>query len=224
MRIRKLEDIRRHLPAHPGIQGKEEYFNSVVLLLLIPVDDEYHFVFQKRCPDIRQGGEICLPGGKYDPEKDLSLEMTAIRETSEELGIPGNMMRIIGRLDTVIAPMGATVDVFVGTSDVLLEEFKINTEEVEKVFSIPVSWFEQNSPEEYQVMLKVFPSYIDETTQQEIILLPSEALGLPEQYRKPWGGFKHKVFVYKTSEGIIWGITARVILDFVRRINQSSEY
>ena len=215
----ELKFLKESLSAIPGINGKEEYYNSVVLVLLTLINDEYHIVFEKRCKDIRQGGEVCLPGGMYEEDKDTSLEMTALRETREELGVSPEEIEIIGRLDTVVALMGTTVDVFVGITQMKPEEMRINPEEVERIFTLPVSYFQQNEPEKYQVMTKIHPSYIDAKTQQEMILLPSAKLGLPERYKKPWGGFRHKVLVYKTEEGIIWGITARIIFDLVSRID-----
>jgi hypothetical protein len=144
--------------------------------------------------------------------------MTALRETREELGVLPEEIEIIGRLDTVVALMGTTVDVFVGITQVKPDKMRINPEEVERIFTLPVSYFQQNDPEKYQVMTKIHPSYIDAKTQQEMVLLPSAKLGLPVRYRKPWGGFRHKVLVYKTAEGIIWGITARIIFDLVSRL------
>lgn len=221
MKKDELEVLRRNLPVCPGINGKGEYYNSVVLVLLTLINDEYQIVFEKRCKDIRQGGEICLPGGMYDAEQDASLEMTALRETREELGVAAEEIEIVGRLDTVVALMGTTVDVFVGITRVKPEEMRINPDEVERIFTLPVSYFQQNEPEKYQVMTKIHPSYIDVETQREVILLPSARLGLPKRYRKSWGGFRHKVLVYKTNEGIIWGITARIIFDLVSRAQGS---
>lgn len=212
-----LNDIKQKLPTIPGINGRDEYFNSVVLLLLIEVNGEYHIVFEKRANNIPQAGEICLPGGKCELEE--SLETTAIRETTEELGIPAERIQIIGRLDTLIAPLGVIVDVFVGTSDISLEEMLINTHEVSKVFSVPLSYFEQTKPEEYKVMIKVHPTYIDEATKQEVVLLPWQELGVPEKYASPWGKLSNQIFVYKTEGEVIWGITARIVRDFVGKIN-----
>ena len=223
MKRDELEALKSKLPSIPSINGKDEYYNSVVLVLLTLLNDEYHIVFEKRCKDIRQGGEICLPGGMYEKEQDASLEMTALRETREELGISADKIEIIGRLDTVVALMGTTVDAFVGVTGVRPEEMKINPEEVERVFTLAVSYFQQTKPEKYQVMTKIHPSYIDVETRQEVVLLPAAKLGLPERYRKPWGGFRHKVLVYQTVEGVIWGITARIIYDLVSRAQGSKE-
>ena len=76
-----IEGLKDKLPVVPGINGKEEYFNSAALVLLMLVNEEYHFVFEKRAANIRQAGEICFPGGKFDPDQDASFLDTAIRET-----------------------------------------------------------------------------------------------------------------------------------------------
>lgn len=142
----------------------------------------------------------------------------AVRETSEELGIPPEDIRIIGRMDTVVALMGATVDVVLGVADIGIADMRINKAEVERVFTLPVSFFEDSQPEEHHVLLKVHPSDIDKETGEEIVLLPSEELGLPERYRKPWGGYRYRVLAYRTPQGVIWGITARIISEFISRL------
>ena len=214
MKIAEFESLKNKLPGSPSLEGRDDYFRSVVLLLLIPIGDDYHILFEKRASGIRQGGEISLPGGGYD-DHDVSGEATAIRETVEELGIPAQRISIVGRLDSVFAPMGALVDVFVGVSDIDMNELKPNRDEVEKAFALPVSYFRDNEPMEYKVMVEVHPSYTDRKTGEETVLLPSRELGLPERYWKTWGGFNHKVLVYKTVEGVIWGITARIIREFL---------
>jgi 8-oxo-dGTP pyrophosphatase MutT (NUDIX family) len=217
MKMIDLDKLKKNLPANPGIQG-EEYFSSVVLLLLVPVNGEYHILLEKRAPSIRQGGEISLPGGMSD-ESDSSLEATAIRETAEEVGIAAEKIRIVGRLDSVFAPMGAIVNVVVGVADIEPAEIKRNPEEVEKAFLVPVSFFERSDPEVYTVVTEVHPSYIDKSTGEEVTLFPAKELGLPKRYWNTWGGFRHKVFVYKTDEGTIWGLTARILVDFAKKLN-----
>ncbi len=216
MKIDDLDKLRHSLPENPGIQS-EEYFTSVVLLLLVPVNGEYYILFEKRASSIRQGGEISFPGGMSD-ESDSTLEATAIRETAEEVGIAAEKIRILGRLDSVFAPMGAMVNVFVGVADIEPGEINGNPEEVEKAFLIPVSYFEKNGPETYTVITEVHPSYTDSSTGEEVVLFPAKELGLPKRYWNSWGGSRHKVFVYKTDEGTIWGLTARILVDFMKKL------
>lgn len=209
--------IKGKLPTQVQINGKEEFFQSVVLLLLIQRDGEYHIVFEKRAANISQAGEISLPGGRID-DTDSGAEHTAIRETTEELGIPAERIEIIGRLDTVVAPIGAMIDVCVGISDIAFEDLKPNQDEVQRVFSIPLSYFQTNQPEEYGVLIKVHPTFIDPQTNEEVILFPSTKLDIPPKYHKPWGNLKNKVYVYKTEGEVIWGITARIVKDFVEKM------
>lgn len=153
--MNQIEQLQGRLPANPGIHAKEEYINTAVLVLLVFIGGEYHFVFQKRGPKIRQNGEICFPGGVYNPE-DGTPEQTAVRETVEEMGIPA-----------------------------------------EKI--------------------------VDEEAGKEVVLFPARELGLPERYAKPWGNIRHNVYVYKVEQGLIWGITARFIVDVVGKLKSGAE-
>ena len=217
-----LDELKKKLPKYPGILHREEYINTAVLVLLVFMEGEYHFVFQKRGPLIRQGGEICFPGGFHDPE-DGSPEQTAVRETVEEMGIPAHKITVLGRLDTLIAPMGAVVEAFVGVADIRgLEEIRANAEEVEYVFSVPVSYFENNEPEKFPVLMQMHPARIDEKTGEEVVLFPAGELGLPERYSRPWGGMKHTIYVYRVKENTIWGITAMFIVDVVRKLKRKT--
>ena len=56
-----FEKLISVLPKYPGVLGKEEYFNSAVLIPLVLINKEYNFLFEKRAASIRQGGEICFP-------------------------------------------------------------------------------------------------------------------------------------------------------------------
>lgn len=216
-----IEGLKKKLPVVPGLNGKEEYFNSAVLVLLMLVDEEYHFVFEKRAAMIRQAGEICFPGGKFDPDKDMNFRETALRETAEELGITPEKITIIGPLDTVVGTMGVTVDAFLGILDIYgLEDLKISLDEVEKIFTVPVSYFENTEPEVYQVNLTAQPSYINQAG-VEVITFPAKELGLPERYTRPWGNMMNNVFVYRVVGETIWGITARLIRDVTSKIKNS---
>lgn len=217
-----IKDLKDKLPIVPGINGKEEYFNSAVIVLLMLINEEYHFVFQKRAANIRQAGEICFPGGKFDPANDISFRDTAIRETVEELGVSFEKICIIGNLDTVVSSMGATVDAFLGILEVGdLDDLQINLYEVEKVFTIPVSFFEDNEPELYKVKLTVHPSYVN-SEGEEVTTFPAKELGLPEHYTKPWGNMMNNVFVYRVDGVTIWGLTARLIRDVVEKLKSLS--
>jgi len=214
-----LEVVRKNLPKTPGISGRDELINSAVMVLLVPVGNTYHLLFEKRAKSIAQAGEICFPGGMFDKKKDKNTLDTALRETYEELNLPRENISIIGRLDTIVAIIGQVIDVYVGVSDLGTEKMEANQEEVEEIFTIPISFFKENPPEKYQTLIKQYPYYIDKESGEKIVLLPSEELGLPEKYRKPWLGHKYNLLAYRTAKGTIWGVTARIVNDFINKIN-----
>ena len=216
-----LENITLALANSSEILGKDKYLNSAVLIPLFQVDEKYHLLFEKRSNQIRQGGEVSFPGGEFDSKKDNGIRQTALRETSEELGISVEKIQIIGKIGTLVAPMGVTVDPFVGLLLINdLNELSIDKNEVEKIFSVPIEHFLNKKPDEYTVKLEVHPSYIDEKG-KEIELLPVQKLGLPPRYSKPWKNGFHRVLVYNSTEEVIWGITAEIVFELCRMIHST---
>ena len=71
---------------------------AAVLVALYPDDDgTLHAVFTRRRHDLRShAGEISFPGGRRDDGEDL--EVTALRETEEEIGLPRARVEILGAL------------------------------------------------------------------------------------------------------------------------------
>ena len=220
MKHHQLELLKGVLPVVPGLLDKKELFCSAVLVLLAFFDGEYHFIFEKRASNVRQGGQICFPGGKIEPRIDANSEEAAVRETVEELGITKEKITVIGRMDTFIVPLGVSVEAYVGVAQINnLEELKIESSEVEYVFSVPVAYFMENKPKEYDTIVRVHPSYIDENG-KEVVLFPAMELGIGEMYTRPWGGRRLKMYIYNVKNEIIWGITARFINDIANKLNQ----
>lgn len=192
-----LEQLIYNLPRHPGIMGKERFFNAAVLVPLIEIHEQLHFLFEKRADNIRQGGEISFPGGKFEPETDESCLEAALRETEEELGISREKISVLGRLDTFISPRGLTIDSFLAQLKIQdLNELRPDSTEVAEIFSAPVDWFLKNPPKVYRLKLEIKPSYQDPQG-KTIELLPVEKLGLPARYSKPWPGLEHRVLIYQ---------------------------
>ncbi|MDA3809521.1 MAG: CoA pyrophosphatase [Spirochaetaceae bacterium] len=205
-----LNNIIEKLPEEPGIMNSSNYLKSAVLASLYTKENELHLIFQKRNSSIRQGSEICFPGGRFDEEKDKNMLETSVRETMEEMGINRENIIVLGQTDTLVAPMGAIISCFLGELKITdLSELNINKDEVERIFSVPLKWFLDNPPLEYNVHMEIKPEYTDKNG-NEVILLPVEELGLPDRYRKPWGLKNHKIYAYKTNGETIWGITAQM--------------
>lgn len=221
MNEKDIAKLKSRLPKKPGIMGKENYFNSAVLIPFILIKGEFHLLFERRASGIRQGSEICFPGGEFDPAIDKNFRDTAVRETFEEIGVKKNKIKIIGQLDTLIGPTGVTVEPFIGILDLLgISKIAIDKTEVEKVFTVPFSFFEKTLPDKYSVRLQVSPVEVDDQG-NETKTFPADELNLPSRYTKPWLGKKHSIFVYKTSGEVIWGITAKLIQELVSLTTKS---
>ena len=77
---------------------EEPPVESSVMILLFRRHDAYYFPLIRRSEyGGVHGGQIGLPGGKYEPE-DTDRVDTAFRETHEELGIDMEEVRLIGNL------------------------------------------------------------------------------------------------------------------------------
>ncbi|MFC2083907.1 NUDIX hydrolase [Bacteroidota bacterium] len=218
-----LNKLIKNLPDKPGILGKDEFFNSSVLIPLVKYKNEYNFLFEKRAKNIRQGGEICFPGGEHNPAIDKDFEDTAIRETTEEIGVWHDRIKIVGSLDTIIGPRGVTVDSCIGILSIRnINECTIDRSEVEKIFTVPVSYFETNKPKKYKVISKnIHTFYNDEGIEEDLI--PSGKNAMDEHIDKSYREFIRTVLVYKTHGEIIWGITARLIFEVILKLTMNNK-
>jgi 8-oxo-dGTP pyrophosphatase MutT (NUDIX family) len=88
---------------------------AAVLMLFYPVDGEPYTVLMKRSEyPGAHSGQISLPGGRIEA-LDADLKQTALRETSEELGISPDKINVIGKLTPMYIPVsGFDVHPFLG--------------------------------------------------------------------------------------------------------------
>ena len=95
--MRDLEHLRRRYADHvPGLLGARHSY--AVLCPLVERPDGLHLLFEVRSAALhRQPGEVCFPGGRM--EAGETPEQCALRETWEELGIPPEDIRLLGRAD-----------------------------------------------------------------------------------------------------------------------------
>ena len=84
--------------------------------------------------------QISFPGGKFEP-KDVSLKKTAIRETSEEIGIPEHNIEVVRQLTEVyIPPSNFYVQPFLGIIK-QTPTFIKQEDEVEEVIEVSLQHF-----------------------------------------------------------------------------------
>lgn len=78
---------------------------SAVLIVLFLQEKQIRTVFIKRGEyEGVHSGQVSLPGGMYKVS-DKSLKATALRETMEETGLPGEKISIIGNLTSLHIPV-----------------------------------------------------------------------------------------------------------------------
>ena len=214
--LNKLQILKSNLPTVPGILGKDEFFNSAVLIPLVSFNNEYHLLFEKRSANIKQGGEICFPGGRVEGNDKSSVD-TALRETYEEIGVEKNKINVMGKLDVLFGPRGVLVEPIVAEVRInSLDELIINKSEVENVFLVPLSFFEDNEPEHFKIHSEVNHKSYNSKGEEEELILPNNK-GNDTYYKSI-----RDVLVYKTNGHVIWGITARLVYEVVKLYEKSS--
>jgi len=78
---------------------------SSVLIALEGDADDVRVILVERAPGGIYGGQIALPGGKWEPGDDTPLA-TALREAQEETGLSPQQVTILAALDPVQARSG----------------------------------------------------------------------------------------------------------------------
>ena len=106
-----LEALRRRFDGHqPGLLGaRNEY---AVLCPLLEQPDGVHLLFEVRAAQLRQGGEVCFPGGRLESQETPAE--CALRETEEELSIPRSQIQLLGAPDFICNQRGFLLRPYLG--------------------------------------------------------------------------------------------------------------
>lgn len=185
----------------PTLHGIDKLKKFAVLLPFIQEAEEPCLLFEVRAKHLRcQPGDVCFPGGKIEPFDRHAME-TAIRETSEELGIPAEAIHHVHPIDYLITPYGTMIYPFIGIIEANTL-FHPNEDEVSEMFTVPFSFFLNTEPKVYEVQFQAVP---DEN-------FPFEHIYGGKQYR--FRSAKTKQFFYYYQDKVIWGLTAKLIYNF----------
>ncbi len=132
-----LDDLNSILstPIVPDIQSNIGYRLASVLVVIY--DTSPKIIMTEKPESMKlHAGEISFPGGKFNTT-DSDLLETALRETSEEIGLHISRDQILGQLDPVkTLNSGFLILPFV----CILKEIPplVSNSEVEKIFHIPL--------------------------------------------------------------------------------------
>lgn len=199
-----LDKLKNH---KPYINGYKSMRRASVYIPLVRKDGEVHILFEVRSSKLKHGpSEISFPGGGIE-EGETPLE-AAIRETQEEIGSYTKDLKVIGELDLLITPVQYIIHPFVGYLD-NIEHLKLNKDEVDHVFIVPIKYFLENPPQKYFNTINTTP---DQNLPFDII--PGNKNYKFEERKSP-------VFFYKYKDYVIWGITAKILYNFLEFFNKN---
>ncbi len=133
---------------------------AAVLLILVEREGQYSVLFTRRTEHLHHHpGQICFPGGRYE-QGDISLAETALRETSEEIGIDAQQFEIIGFLENYETMSGFLITPVVAF---LRPPFQLQLDsfEVAEAFEVPLTFFlnpqhQQQASREFRGQLRFY--------------------------------------------------------------------
>ncbi len=121
----------------PGREGEPRA--AAVLVPLVNRDAGLQVLLTQRSPDLPDHpGQISFPGGRMEPE-DASAAHAALRETTEEIGLPAARVTVLGQLANYDTVTGYRVTPIVGWVE---PPFDLTPDpiEVADVFEVPLAF------------------------------------------------------------------------------------
>ncbi|MDY6045131.1 MAG: CoA pyrophosphatase [Peptoniphilus sp.] len=184
-----------------------------VLCALIDVDGEEHVLFEKRSSKLTSHtSEVSLPGGRI--EEGETPRDAAFRETIEELRIAPSHLEIFGEADYLVTRRNQAVHCFIGAIRGLRpEDIDPSPDEVDYVFSVPLSFFLTSKPEVHVIE---FAKTDDRDFPYDLI---------PSTMEVSFRNVRDHIFFYKDEdapdkENIVWGMTAKIMYGIARLLRK----
>ena len=115
---------------------ESSYVPAAVLVPVISTTSGLQVLLTQRALHLRHhAGQICFPGGRKETT-DPSYEATALRETSEEVGLDSDKVQVLGQLGKYYTVSGYQITPVIG---LIQQHFipRLDSSEVSKMLSVP---------------------------------------------------------------------------------------
>lgn len=123
-----------------GTTSERPYTAAAVLIPLLKRDNGVHVLLTRRTAHLHDhAGQIAFPGGRCEAE-DSSPLATALRESSEEIGLPAANVCLLGYLPHYLTGTGFSIVPVVGKITPPTA-FVPDTFEVAEIFEVPLNFF-----------------------------------------------------------------------------------
>ena len=199
------DDIRSCL-ADPkpdvGLRDVNEFFFSEPAkpaAVLIPLARDsfpgahWHVILTRRTQTVADHkGQVSFPGGRSDPD-DQTPAGTALREAHEEIGLNPETVRVLGTLEPLYTISNYLVTPVIGEIP-WATTFTTQPNEVERVFSIPLSWLADPKHFEIRQREVKFPTWAEPQVLQVVYF---------DEY----------------DSEILWGVSAEITLRLLRKLD-----
>jgi 8-oxo-dGTP pyrophosphatase MutT (NUDIX family) len=183
----KMAPINRPISSL-ALKENTNYKESAVAVILHSINEKPHIILTER--QVYKGahsGQISFPGGKKEND-DSNLKNTAIRETSEEIGLILHENHFITQLTQVYIPVSNfLVEPYLFVLNNEISDFNLNEREVANLIHFPIE------------------KLLDETIQSTM------------EIKLPNGLIQKNIPCFQYDEKNIWGATA-LILNELREI------
>lgn len=204
-----IENIKQVIKEYePKIYG--DHKESAVLLPLIKVENDWHVLYEVRSEIVSQAGDSSFPGGHV--EAGETYEEAAVRETTEELNIEAENIAVHGEID-YIASENIIIHCFVGELIHLDVEDIYPNEEVEEIYTVPLSYLLENEPSYFSVNF-------NPVLEKEFVENQEK-----DEYGYKFNNHSQKIPYYKVANHSLWGFTANLthrFIEIIRRDNDES--
>ena len=206
LQLTHIQSILNHFT--PNVKGIKR--ESAVFIPLIFCEGEYHLLFEVRSHQLKQQpGEVCFPGGRV--EFGETPAETAIRETCEELNLTNDTIQLMGQINSILTSFEMLIHCYVGSISCEIDHIQYSKDEVASLFTIPLKYLLHTEPQMYQATSRFD---LDDD-------FPFESIPGGKDYHFKFATYPIMFYTYK--EYTVWGLTARMIYEFVSIIKNSED-